>query len=202
MKSSSQYGRWRLAPGPRVWRDDSAAQILEFALSLPLLVVFVVGIFDFSGALSLKQKLSNAAREGARVAAADPANDLGGSSSGVPASVLDAFQVVDNYLQSEKINECGLAAALPVQSGSTLTWVSKATGCGSVPPNGIILTINRGFITQQTIGSTLTDVVTTQVQIQYAYKWRFNSVIMLLVPSATYASMSYITATATAFNEN
>ncbi|MFZ0759119.1 MAG: TadE family protein, partial [Candidatus Sulfotelmatobacter sp.] len=67
-----------------LWRgttDDRAAQIVEFALSLPLLVVFVVGIFDFSGALTLKQKLTNAAREGARVAAADPANDLGGGSS-------------------------------------------------------------------------------------------------------------------------
>jgi len=201
MSVRSQYGRWCQAAARRLW-DDRAAQIVEFAVSLPLLVVFVVGIFDFSGALSLKQKLTNAAREGARVAAADPANDLGGSSSGTPASVIDAFQVVDNYLLSEKINTCGLAGALPARQGSTLTWISMAPGCGSVPPNGIILTINRGFITQQTIGSTQTDVVSTQVTIQYAYKWRFNSVITLLVPSATYASMSYISTTATAFNEN
>ena len=39
-------------------------------------MLFVVGIFDFSNAVSLKQKLTNAAREAARVAAADPANDL------------------------------------------------------------------------------------------------------------------------------
>jgi Flp pilus assembly protein TadG len=183
--------------------DDRAAQIAEFAISLPLLVVFVVGIFDFSGALSLKQKLTNAAREGARAAAADPANDLGNPpASGVPASVSDAFQVVDNYLLSENVNDCGLKTALPTQSFGTLTWVSTATGCGSVPPNGIILTINRGCWTSQTIGSTQTDVVNTCVQIQYAYKWRFNSVITLLVPSANYASSSYITTTATAFNEN
>jgi len=36
---------------------------VEFALSLPLLVFFVIGIFDFSSAISLKQKLTNAARE-------------------------------------------------------------------------------------------------------------------------------------------
>lgn len=193
----------RMTELTRTCLDERAAQIAEFAISLPLLVVFAVGIFDFSGALSLKQKLTNAARDGARAAAADPANDLGGPpASGVPVSVSDAFQVVDNYLISEKINDCGLATARPTQNPGTLTWISTATGCLSVAPNGLILTINRGSFTQQTIGSTLTDVVNTQVQIQYAYKWRFNSVITLLVPSATYGSVSYITTTATAFNEN
>src|SRR5258708_8427830 len=111
------------------WRSDRASQIVEFAVSLPLLVVFVFGIFDFSGALSLKQKLTNAAREGARVAAAGPTNDLTGSSSGVPVSVSDAFQMVDNYLLSEKINDCGLTIQRPSLS-TGLTWVSTATnGC-------------------------------------------------------------------------
>jgi len=204
MRDYSQYFRRRgnTSVG-RLWADQRAAQILEFALSLPLLVVFVVGIFDFSGALSLKQKLTNAAREGARVAAADPANDLSGASSGVPASVIDALQVVDKYLLSENIYDCGLGSALPAQTSGTLTWVSTATtGCGSVPPNGIRLTINRGFVTQQTIGTTTTDLVNTQVTIQYAYKWRFSSVISVLVPRSTYASTSYITTSATAFNEN
>jgi Flp pilus assembly protein TadG len=180
--------------------DDRAAQIAEFAISLPLLVVFVVGIFDFSGALSLKQKLTNAAREGARVAAADPANDLG-NASGLPVSVADAFYVVDNYLISENINDCGLKTTLPTPSG-ILTWKSTAVGCPAVAPNGLMLTINRGCVTPQMIGTTQTNVVNTCVQIQYAYKWRFNSVITLLVPSATYASVSYISTTATAFNEN
>jgi hypothetical protein len=57
-------------------------------------------------------------------------------------------------------------------------------------------------VTAQSIGGNSTDVVNTQVTIQYAYKWRFNSIITLLVPSASYASVSYITTTATAYNEN
>jgi Flp pilus assembly protein TadG len=185
-----------------MWRtctDDRAAQIAEFALSLPLLVVFVVGIFDFSGALSLKQKLTNAAREGARVAAAGPTNDLTGSSSGVPVSVSDAFQMVDNYLLSEKINDCGLTIQRPSLS-TGLTWVSSATsGC---PGFGLTLTINRGFVTTQSLNGIATDIVNTQVKIQYPYKWRFNRVITLLVPGATYGSITYISANATAFNEN
>jgi len=193
----------RVAAWAGICRDDSASQILELALSLPLLAVFVVGIFDFSGALTLKQKLTNAAREGARVAAADPANDLSTTASTPPpVSVSDAFYVIDDYLKSENINDCGLSGAEPVKTSGTLTWVSTAPGCVNLAPNLLTLTMNRGYITQQTIGGTATDVVTTQVTIKYPYKWRFNSVITLLVPGARYGSVTYVSATATAFNEN
>jgi Flp pilus assembly protein TadG len=184
----------------RVCRDDRAAQIVEFAVSLPVLVVFVVGIFDFSGALSLKQKLTNAARDAARVGAADPANDLSGAgNNNLPVSVSDAYQVVDNYLLSENINDCGLKSQTPALN-TGLTWsVSATTGC---PGTGLTLTINRGCFTPLTIGTATVDVVNTCVTIQYPYKWRFNSVITLLVPGAKYGSVTYISANATAFNEN
>src|SRR5580704_7347 len=94
----------------RWWRDD-ASQMVEFAVTLPLLVVFVVGIFDFSNAFTLKQKLTNVARDAARVAAADPANDVPSSVSAVPASVSDAFQLVSNYLVANNINACGMIAS-------------------------------------------------------------------------------------------
>ena len=35
-------------------RGAQGAALLEFAISLPLLVVFVVGIYDFSGAFNQK----------------------------------------------------------------------------------------------------------------------------------------------------
>ncbi len=190
--------------GATLWREcihDQAAQIVEFAVSLPLLMVFVVGIFDFSGALTLKQKLTNAAREGARAAAAGPANDLSSTSGIVPESVSTAFLVVDNYLLSENINDCGLSTVTaPPQAALTWTYTSTGSGC---PGSGITLTINRGSVVKnQPLGRNSTDVVNTQVQIQYAYKWRFNSVITVVVPKATYAGVTSITTTATAFNEN
>ena len=131
-----------LARLKRAWTGESAAQIVEFAVSLPLLMLFVVGIFDFSNAVALKQKLTNAAREAARVAAADSANDLANPSTAVPASVGDAFQVVDNYLIADKVNDCGLAtAASPAPTGLTWTYTSTGGGC---PGTGISLLINRG----------------------------------------------------------
>jgi Flp pilus assembly protein TadG len=169
-------------------RSEAASQIVEFALSLPLLVLFVVGIFDFSGAISLKQKLTNAAREGARVAAADPANDLGNST--VPASVADTFQVVDNYLISENIAPCGLSVGGGGKTG--LTWVFTATGspCGATA--AFVLTINRGCI--QKVNAV--NLVGTCVTIQYPYHWQLTLV------GGTSSGPFIMTTTAMAFNEN
>jgi Flp pilus assembly protein TadG len=196
MMSLGQLARtWKTSCG--IFRGDQASQIAEFAVSLPLLVVFVVGIFDFSGAFSLKQKLANAAREGARAAAADPANDLSGASSGVPVSVSDAYQVVDNYLLAENINDCGLKSATPTQGGG-LTWTSTSTG--SCPGTGITFSINRGCVTQHTLAGTSTSVVGTCVTITYPYAWRFNFVSTLL--GRTIMGPSTLTTTAMAYNEN
>jgi Flp pilus assembly protein TadG len=180
----------------RAFGDERGAQILEFALSLPLLMLFVVGIFDFSGALSLKQKLTAAARDAARVAAADPASDL--AHPALPASVSDAWQAADNFLKSEKINDCGLSGATPVRTAGTLIYQSSATaGC---PGTGLVLTINRGCVTSASLAGAATDVVDTCVTIQYAYKWRFTSVSSVV--GGGFIPPSNITTAATAFNEN
>ena len=39
--------------------NTTGSQLLEFAVALPLLVVFVVGIFDFGEAFNVKQKMNN-----------------------------------------------------------------------------------------------------------------------------------------------
>lgn len=190
----------------RRWRDDRGAQLVEFAVTLPLMMVFVVGIFDFSGAFTLKQKLTNMARDAARAAAAEPASDL--SNPTLPTSVSDTFQSVKNYLATNNINNCGIAA--PVHT-TGLTWKSTATGNGCVTP-GLILTINRGYYFPQT-GASLpsvsctsqapgaqTAVIGTCVSIQYPYPWRFGRVASLL--GSAVALPTEISATAVAMNEN
>jgi Flp pilus assembly protein TadG len=187
------------------WRDDRGAQLVEFAVTLPLMMVFVVGIFDFSGAFTLKQKLTNIARDAARAAAAEPASDLGNTS---PVSVTDTFQAVKNYLATNNINDCGVAT--PARSAG-LTWKSTATGNGCATP-GLILTINRGYYFPQT-GASLpsvsctsqapggqTVVIGTCVSIQYPYPWRFGRVASLL--GSAVALPTEISATAVAMNEN
>lgn len=178
---------------------------MEFAVTLPLMMVFVVGIFDFSGAFTLKQKLTNIARDAARAAAAEPASDL---SNSLPVSVSDTFQAVKNYLATNNINDCGIAA--PVHS-TGLTWKSTASGNGCVA-SGLILTINRGYYFPQT-GATLpsvsctsqapggqTAIIGTCVSIQYPYPWRFGRVASLL--GSAVALPTQISGTAVAMNEN
>jgi Flp pilus assembly protein TadG len=190
------------------WRDDRASQIVEFAVSLPLLMLFVVGIFDFSGAFSLKQKLANAAQQGARVAAADPANDL---SNTLPASVSDAFQVVDNYLINAKVDDCGLSGATATGGGGTMTWTYTASSC----TNGagtLTLTINRGYTIPQPSSTAATancspqspngqlTLIATCVSIQYPYSWRFARVASLV--GSTTSPPGTFSTTAVALNEN
>ena len=196
MSNRLHRSTWKVRVFRRLRAEDRASQIVEFALSLPLLVLFVVGIFDFSGAISLKQKLTNAAREAARVAAADPANDL--SSPSLRQS-LDAIYVVDNYLVSEKINDCGLGGGSPSSTdGSPLTWIYSASGSGC-PGSGI--TIHKpGLRSTIPSGGNTVNLVETCVTIHYPYKWQYSSVTGLL--GITFVGPTGITTTASAFNEN
>jgi len=195
----------------QAWRDDCAAQIVEFAVTLPLLIVFVVGIFDFSGAFTLKQKLTNLARDAARAAAADPANDLSLPSALVPASVSDAYQMIDNYLVANKINDCGITPGSAVPS-SPATWTYTANGNGC-PGTGLIITINRMYFYPQIGGAPIptlncvaqptgsqATVIATCVSIQYAYQWRFGRVASLLGSSVGLPNS--ISAISVTMNEN
>ncbi|MGH7870335.1 MAG: TadE family protein, partial [Candidatus Dormibacteraceae bacterium] len=64
-----------------------ASQIVELAITLPLLLVVAIGLTDFSGAFNLKFRLSNAAREGARFAANQSTADLSITTPPTPASI-------------------------------------------------------------------------------------------------------------------
>src|SRR5438093_10880617 len=85
--------------------NESGSQVVELAVVLPFLIVLAVGIFDFGGALNLKQKLNNAAREAARFATSQPTIDL---TLGNPPSVQAVGDVVVNYLKAAKVvSTCG-----------------------------------------------------------------------------------------------
>ncbi|HXJ86539.1 MAG TPA: TadE family protein [Candidatus Binatia bacterium] len=187
------------------WPDDRAAQLVEFAVSLPLLVVFVVGIFDFSGAFTLKQKLTNVARDAARAAAADPAGDLSSSS---PIAVNDAFQIIHNYFVGNQLNDCGITQST---SPSNLKWTSTATGNGC-SSGGLRIIINRGYYfpltggtpptvdcTSQAPGTGVGTLIGTCISIRYAYPWRFGRAASLLGRST---NLPDISAVGVALNEN
>jgi Flp pilus assembly protein TadG len=51
----------------RAFRNERGAALLETAITLPIILLVSVGIFEFGRAFQVQQVLTNAAREGARV---------------------------------------------------------------------------------------------------------------------------------------
>lgn len=192
---------------PPLVHDERAAQIVEFAVALPLLVVFVVGIFDFSTAFTFKQRLTNMARDAAHVAATDPSNDVRPGTP-LPGSVVDVFQIVENYLPVNNVNDCGLKL---VAANAGLTWTFTATGNGCPSP-GLTLVVNRGYYFPATGGTLPTDclhptasagvttVLATCVGIQYPYPWKFGRAASLLGFNDTLPAQ--ITAIGVSMNED
>ncbi len=180
-----------------------ASQMMEFAIALPLLVVLVIGIFDFGAAFNLKQELNNAVREGARFGSTQPTNDLCPTCTTPPS--VDAIRfLVDSYLQASRINDCGLSGLTEPGMGASLTWTYTTSGNGCA--GTLQLVIQRGNTLQATNygnpNPTTVNVFCTQVTISYPYQWRFNRVITLLAPGANYPGVSQITETAWAANMN
>ncbi len=125
-------------------RRDAGSQIVEFAITVPLLAIFSVGIFDFGGAFNAKQKIAAAAQEGATTAASQPTFDLDQAN---PVSVQAAETAVFNSLANQKVlpqaNVGGCVAnVVPVQTN--LSWTYTIPSCG-VAGDSLIITIDRGF---------------------------------------------------------
>jgi Flp pilus assembly protein TadG len=182
-------------------RGTQASQLLEFAVALPLLMVFVVGIFDFGNAFNLKQKLNNAVRDGARFGSSLPTNDLSQAGAcGAPSSVCAIRDLVDSDLQAGRVNDCSLSTQSA--TGSSPTWTYSASGSGC--PGTLTLTIQREFAFVETVtsgaGSTNINVISTRVSVSYPYKWRFNRVIQFLAPGSSYAGVTLISTDAVAPN--
>src|ERR1700691_356691 len=189
---------------PRL-RDTNGAAILEFAVALPLLVVFVVGIYDFSGAFDQKQKIEQAAQEGAIVAGAQPMSDIA-TGNGNPVSLQPVVSAIFNSLAGSgvlpKANQgnCKIPP-FPVPTQAGLTWTYSISGCSNNPASAtagclgdtsdtLYIKINRGWAAQAATSQLY--VVGTQVTVMYDYDWRFNSAIQLLFPGAGYAARTCI----------
>jgi Flp pilus assembly protein TadG len=78
------------------------AAAVEFALILPLLLVVLFGIIEFSILMYDKQMITNASREGARQGIVFRADATTGDYD--PFTVPEIEAVVNNYLQNSLIN--------------------------------------------------------------------------------------------------
>ncbi|HXM11192.1 MAG TPA: TadE/TadG family type IV pilus assembly protein [Terriglobales bacterium] len=184
-----------------VLQDAQGAALLEFAISLPLLVLFVVGIYDFSGAFNQKQKIEQAAQEGAIVAGAQPMSDIV-VSNGNPDSLQPVVTAVFNSLLASGVLPNGTTCTAPGRvSGPApgLTWTYTISACTKTEGN-LVIAINRGLVCPACTAAPPAAVATV-VTVSYPYAWRFNSVIQLLFPGSTGYASPTITESATVHNQ-
>ncbi len=169
----------------RLARGSPGSQLLELALSLPILLVLAVGGSDFGGAYNLKQKLNNAAREGARFGGAVSNSDSSSTSCGnfkpsvsAPCSVQGIQNVVIGYLSNTQtqVGVCGMTTATNPSSSTAdpPSW----TYTSSCSPGTFAITIERGYTYLNS--STGGQVVATCVTVSHPYSWSIGRVIGLL----------------------
>ena len=170
-------------------RDVQGAALLEFAIALPLLVLFVVGIYDFSGAFNQKLKMEQAAQGGAIIAGTQPTSDIV-SSNGNPVSLQAVVAAVFNSLAGSGVlpsaNQGNCKPPGTPGPVSGLAWTYTISGCNSAYTSNNDLTI---VINRASVSSGSPAAFCTLVTVTYPYHWRFYSVIQSLF-STNYTSLS------------
>ena len=95
-------------------RDRRGAALIEMALTLPLMLLVSAGIFEFGRAYQTWQVLTNAAREGARIAVLPGTTDANVTAR-VQSYMADG-QLADAGAATVSIDR---AATIPVGAGTT-----------------------------------------------------------------------------------
>jgi Flp pilus assembly protein TadG len=112
----------------RLKKNERGAALLETAITIPIILLISVGIFEFGRAYQTWQVLTNAAREGARLAVIEGSTD----------TLVRAR--VNQYLKDGGI----ITADLPADKIAIARDV-KFTGTATCPPCGTNITINLPF---------------------------------------------------------
>jgi Flp pilus assembly protein TadG len=161
-------------PLRRAWQDCSAAEIAEAAFVLPLLFMFILGIFQFGRVFLVYSTMQRAAEEGARAAA-------GFSCATCGVAPLTAAQVATNIvgpiLQNAHVDATLLAVpTTPARNSCTGVPVTcDLLGTGATPKicvqRNVVLNLNAGNVA--TSGS---PVCGTAVSMVYPYNFTLPSV--------------------------
>jgi len=188
---SSRPGAPVVRNGRRRWLrhipETDGAQLLEFALSVPFLVVFLIGVADFGEAYNLKHIITNAAREAVRITVSNSVTSAT-CSGAIPCSIAAAADAARQYMINAGLSQAScINPGSPTSSGAN-AWTYSCGSSGKI----VTLTIDRGYTFTGADGT----VLCAQVTLSYPYTWTYENVIGLLVKGAT-ASTATLTTQAT-----
>lgn len=170
-------------------RSSKGSQLVEFALALPVLLLLVVGIWDFGSAFALKQKLTNAAREGARIVVSTPManpNGAAGCSKTVPCAVVSAATAAQKYLTNASLDASWISPSSPSStaacpSGEWIYGTSGASGPSLDIKSGVWLT-PAGDVVPADTAPPLGSVKATQATLILPLKWQLASFLPGVFP--------------------
>jgi len=186
---SEEAAFMRRSQRDRLWREQRGTQLLEFALMLPLLLVMAVGTVDFAAAFVLKQKLTNAARDGARIGSELSALD---SSQATPNSVQAIRNAVWQYMDNADIDVTAISDT-PTKSG--FVWTYSGGGAQVIIDRAVVIPVTTGGVTTSSVG--------TRVTVRYPFTWTFAQVIGLMIqPPPSFSNTILISADALMRNLN
>jgi Flp pilus assembly protein TadG len=117
---------------PSRWRSARGAELIEFAIVVPLLLLLLAGIFDFGMMFRTFEAVTNAAREGARVGV------LPGYADADIQERVDAYMAVS-----------GLAGDYTV----TVDTMAIETGAGTFNARSVAVNYTYQFAVLGTIGA-------------------------------------------------
>jgi len=114
------------------WRSERGAELIEFAMVAPILILLLAGIFDFGMMFRTYEAVTNAAREGARV------------------GVLPGYAAPD---VQARVNEYLLASGLdPAAAATDPVPTRVTTGAGTFAAMSVTVTYTYQFVVLGPIG--------------------------------------------------
>jgi Flp pilus assembly protein TadG len=116
-------------------RDTAGAAMVEFALILPFLLVLLFGIIEFARAWNTRQVLTDAAREGARVAVVR--RGTGGSAAITQAELEELVRTT--------VQEAAARANLATDPPTMIITGDAATGVGGDPGTPAMVTVDYQY---------------------------------------------------------
>jgi Flp pilus assembly protein TadG len=149
-------------------RSQRGAALVEFALALPLLLVVIAGIVDFGFAFQRQEVITNAAREGARLAVL-PGYDAAAVEARVRAYVQQGLALPD----------AAMPVVLPSGTGVVVTYQTMSVplpggGTASVPTATVAVNYDHGYLLLRPIlglinkawGTSITLRATSQMRLE------------------------------------
>jgi Flp pilus assembly protein TadG len=121
----------------RAWAYEAGSALVELAVSLPLLVLVMVGVTDFARVFYMGMELTNAARAGAQYGAYNPAQS--GNIAGMQTTATGSVNMTGVTATASRACQCATSAG-----------TFSAATCTTTCPSGQHLVVTVKVTTSKT----------------------------------------------------